>query len=113
MARRSVLLAVAIVTALVGTLLIVMYVQGIDSRATEGQELVTDSTSAFFNDAPVGEIFTNRSKGVVAQVKGPEDSNIQDNVFGPVLDSISQGEITSGDAAWEAALTNLKNLGIE
>jgi cellobiose transport system substrate-binding protein len=78
-----------------------------------GQELVASSTSAFFNDAPVGEIFSNRSQGVVAQVKGPEDSNIQDNVFGPVLDSISQGEITSGDAAWEAALTNLKNLGIE
>jgi cellobiose transport system substrate-binding protein len=78
-----------------------------------GQELVADSTSAFFNDAPVGEIFSNRSKGVVAQVKGPEDSNIQDNVFGPVLNSISQGEITTGDAAWEAALTNLKNLGIE
>jgi cellobiose transport system substrate-binding protein len=78
-----------------------------------GQELVASSTSAFFNDAPVGEIFSNRSQGVVAQVKGPEDSNIQDNVFGPVLDSISQGEITTGDAAWEAALTNLKNLGIE
>lgn len=78
-----------------------------------GQELVASSTSAFFNDAPVGEIFSNRSQGVVAQVKGPEDSNIQDNVFGPVLNSISQGEITSGDAAWEAALTNLKNLGIE
>ena len=40
MARRSVLLALASVTALVGTLLIVLYVQGIDSRATEGQELV-------------------------------------------------------------------------
>lgn len=40
MARRSVLLAVAIVTALVGTLLIVLYVQGIDNRATQGQELV-------------------------------------------------------------------------
>lgn len=81
------------------------------SRAA-GQELVADSTSAFFNDAPVGEIFTNRAQGVIAQVKGAEDSNIQDNVFGPVLDSISQGEITSGEAAWEAALTNLRNLGI-
>lgn len=40
MARRSVLLALAIVTAMVGTLLIVLYVQGIDSRATKGQELV-------------------------------------------------------------------------
>ncbi|MBC2933479.1 Flp pilus assembly protein CpaB [Nocardioides sp. zg-1228] len=40
MARRSVLLAVALVIALVGTALIVLYVQGIDKRATAGQELV-------------------------------------------------------------------------
>jgi pilus assembly protein CpaB len=40
MARRSVLLTVALVIALVGTGLIVLYVQGIDKRATEGQELV-------------------------------------------------------------------------
>ena len=40
MARRSVLLLVAVVIALVGTGLIVLYVQGIDKRATEGQELV-------------------------------------------------------------------------
>lgn len=40
MARRSVILTLAVVTALVGTLLIVLYVQGIDNRATEGQELV-------------------------------------------------------------------------
>ena len=70
--------------------------------STEGQKLVADSTNAFFNDAPVGEIFANRSQGVVAQVKGSEDSVIQDNVFGAVLDQISQGEITTGDAAWAA-----------
>lgn len=75
-----------------------------------GQELVADSTNAFFNDAPVGEIFTNRSQGVIAQVKGSEDSVIQDNVFGAVLDQISQGEITSGDAAWDAAMELLKQL---
>jgi pilus assembly protein CpaB len=40
MARRSVLLAVALVIALVGTALIVLYVQGIDKRAVAGQELV-------------------------------------------------------------------------
>jgi pilus assembly protein CpaB len=40
MARRSVLLSVAIVIALLGTALIVLYVQGIDKRAAEGQELV-------------------------------------------------------------------------
>ena len=40
MARRSVLLVVALVIALVGTMLIVLYVRGIDARATKGQELV-------------------------------------------------------------------------
>lgn len=40
MARRSVLLVVAVLIALIGTSLIVLYVQGIDKRATEGQELV-------------------------------------------------------------------------
>jgi pilus assembly protein CpaB len=40
MGRRSVLLAVAVIIALIGTALIVLYVQGIDKRATEGQEMV-------------------------------------------------------------------------
>lgn len=46
MARRTVLLTFAIVAALVGTLLIVLYVQGIDKRATEGQELVEVLTAS-------------------------------------------------------------------
>ena len=40
MARRSVLLLVAALIALAGTAMIVLYVQGIDARATKGQELV-------------------------------------------------------------------------
>jgi pilus assembly protein CpaB len=40
MARRSVLLLVAVVIALAGTAMIVLYVQGIDARATKDQELV-------------------------------------------------------------------------
>lgn len=40
MARRSVLLIVAVIIAALGTAMIVLYVQGIDDRATEGQELV-------------------------------------------------------------------------
>lgn len=76
----------------------------------EGQELVADTTSEFFNDAPVGEIFAKRSEGVVAQVKGPEDSNIQDNVFGPIFDRVSQGEVTDPDKAWDAAMTLLDQL---
>jgi pilus assembly protein CpaB len=40
MARRSVLLIVAVLIAALGTAMIIVYVQGIDDRATEGQELV-------------------------------------------------------------------------
>jgi pilus assembly protein CpaB len=40
MARRSVLLLVAVLIALAGTAMIVLYVQGIDARATKDQELV-------------------------------------------------------------------------
>lgn len=40
MARRSVLLLVAVLIALAGTAMIVLYVQGIDARATKNQELV-------------------------------------------------------------------------
>jgi pilus assembly protein CpaB len=40
MARRSVLLLVAALIAIVGTSMIVLYVQGIDARATADQELV-------------------------------------------------------------------------
>ena len=78
--------------------------------SSAGQELVATSTNAFFNDAPVGEIFTNRSKGVVAQVKGSEDSVIQDNVFGAVLDKVSQGDITTGADAWAQAMDLLHQL---
>ncbi|MEO5662941.1 MAG: Flp pilus assembly protein CpaB [Nocardioides sp.] len=46
MARRSVLLFVAALIALVGTALIVLYVQGIDKRATEGQEMVEVLTAS-------------------------------------------------------------------
>jgi pilus assembly protein CpaB len=40
MARRSVLLLVAALIALAGTAMIVLYVQGIDARATKDQELI-------------------------------------------------------------------------
>lgn len=40
MARRSTLLIVAVLIAALGTAMIVLYVRGIDDRATKGQELV-------------------------------------------------------------------------
>ena len=59
MARRSVLLIVAVLIALVGTALIVVYVQGIDARATEGQELVEVLTATDVIDT--GETVSDRS----------------------------------------------------
>jgi pilus assembly protein CpaB len=40
MARRSILLGVAVVIATLGALLLVLYVRGIEARAADGQELV-------------------------------------------------------------------------
>jgi len=76
----------------------------------KGQELVADATDPFFNDAPIGELFAGRAQGVVAQVKGPEDSVIQEKVFGAVLEQVNQGEITDGAAAWDAAMELLDQL---
>lgn len=70
----------------------------------KGQELAASAVDPFFNDAPTGEIFASRSQGVVAQVKGPDDSIIQEQVFGPILEQANQGEISDGDAAWDAAM---------
>ena len=40
MARRSILLSVAFAIAALGTAMIILYVQGVDARATEGQQRV-------------------------------------------------------------------------
>lgn len=62
-----------------------------------------------FNDAPTGAILAERAKGVVAQFKGPDDSVIQENVFGPPLSALDRGE-TDTNAAWEQALKLLGEL---
>lgn len=61
MARRSVLLIVAMVIALLGTMLIVLYVKGIDARATEGQEMVEVLTASATIDS--GENVTTAQEG--------------------------------------------------
>jgi cellobiose transport system substrate-binding protein len=64
---------------------------------------------AFFNDAPVGQILASRAQGVVAQFKGPDDSVIQENVFGPALQALDQGT-TDAAGAWAQALQLLDEL---
>lgn len=67
--------------------------------------------SKFFNDAPVGTILASRAKGVVAQFKGPDDSVIQSQVFGPSVQLLDSGKAT-GDEAWAKAMDLLKQLVI-
>ncbi|MFJ7749488.1 ABC transporter substrate-binding protein [Arthrobacter sp. NPDC097144] len=74
------------------------------------EELAAAATpNEYFNDAPTGSILASRAEGVVAQFKGPDDSVIQENVFGPALDMLDNG---SGDTdkAWAEALKLLNEL---
>ncbi len=74
------------------------------------EELAANATPRpFFNDAPVGQILASRAEGVVAQFKGPDDSVIQENVFGPALQALDQGT-ADADAAWDQAIQLLNEL---
>ncbi len=80
------------------------------STADAQDELAANPTpNEFFNDAPVGEILAARAQGVVAQFKGPDDSVIQENVFGPPLQKLDRGEVDT-QQAWDEALALLNEL---
>ncbi|QWT24109.1 ABC transporter substrate-binding protein [Subtercola sp. PAMC28395] len=69
----------------------------------------TNALSTFFNNAPIGQILADRAKGVVAQFKGPDDSVIQSQVFGPSIQEIDSGK-ADGATAWNDAITLLNQL---
>ncbi|WP_350348066.1 ABC transporter substrate-binding protein [Agromyces sp. G08B096] len=77
----------------------------------EAQEtLAADATpNEFFNGAPTGAILADRAQGITAQFKGPDDSVIQENVFGPPLQKLDRGEV-SVEEAWNEALSLLDEL---
>jgi cellobiose transport system substrate-binding protein len=63
----------------------------------------------FFNDAPVGQILASRAEGVVPQFKGPDDSVIQSQVFGPAIQAMDAGK-SNGTQAWKDAMSLLDQL---
>ncbi|WP_425339187.1 extracellular solute-binding protein [Microterricola viridarii] len=80
------------------------------SVAAAQDELASNPTpNAFFNDAPVGSILAARAQGVVAQFKGPDDSVIQENVFGPVTQKLDRGE-ANAETGWAEAVKLLNEL---
>lgn len=76
------------------------------------EQLASEATpNEWFNDAPTGSILAARAEGVVAQFKGPDDSVIQENVFGPPIDLLETGQ-ADADQAWAKALELLNDLVI-
>jgi len=62
-----------------------------------------------FNGAPVGAILAGRAEGVTAQFKGPDDSLIQENVFGVATQALDTGT-ANGEQAWNQAIQLLNDL---
>jgi cellobiose transport system substrate-binding protein len=80
------------------------------STVAAQEELASSATpNEFFNGAPAGAILAGRAQGVVAQFKGPDDSLIQENVFGPALQALDRGE-ADADGAWQQAIDLLHEL---
>ena len=74
------------------------------------QTLAEEATpNEFFNDAQTGAILAARAEGIKAQFKGPDDSLIQENVFGPALTALDRGEVNT-EQAWQQALGLLDEL---
>ncbi len=77
----------------------------------QGSEGVTGSSAltTFFNDAPLGTMLSARAEGVEAQYKGPDDSVIQEQVFGPSIQALDAGK-SDGAKSWDDAITLLGQL---
>jgi pilus assembly protein CpaB len=98
MARRSVLLLVAVLIALVGTALIVLYVQGIDERATEGQELVEVLVATDTIDA--GEAVSSAQEAGKFETKQVRRDDLVEGAIsstGSITDLVALGTIYPGE----------------
>ncbi|MCC9174729.1 ABC transporter substrate-binding protein [Arthrobacter sp. zg-Y179] len=77
------------------------------------EQLAKDATpNPMFNDAPTGAILASRAEGVVAQFKGPDDSVIQEKVFGVALTQLDAGKV-DGEGAWNEAVQLLNELVVK
>jgi len=80
----------------------------VEAQASEGVTGPSELT-AFFNDAPLGTMLSARAQGVEAQYKGPDDSVIQEQVFGPSIQALDAGK-SDGQESWDDAITLLGQL---
>lgn len=110
MARRSVLLLVAALIALLGTALIVLYVKGIDQRATEGQEMVEVLTASATIDT--GEdVATAQAAGKFekTQVRSADVIDGALTTTSSITDSVALGTIYPGEQILAAKFGSLSD----
>jgi cellobiose transport system substrate-binding protein len=64
-------------------------------------------TEPFFNNAPIGKIYTQSVVGIKPFYIGPDDATIGNELLNTLI-SVEQGKVTPANA-WSTALTNVKN----
>ncbi|HXH80618.1 ABC transporter substrate-binding protein [Nocardioides sp.] len=75
-----------------------------------GDPQLTDSVNAFFNDAPTGEIYSERAAAVEVQpYKGPKYGDII-TAFQAAILRVDQGQ-ESPDEAWESFAADVERIG--
>jgi cellobiose transport system substrate-binding protein len=72
---------------------------------TEGSEMVGDATDPYFNDAPIGQIFTTSATAAPVQVLGPEDGVVKSAMVQALL-SVEANGVAPADA-WQSALDDV------
>ncbi|GAA5137156.1 hypothetical protein GCM10023339_77080 [Alloalcanivorax gelatiniphagus] len=98
MARRSTLLIVAIIIAAVGTAMIVLYVRGIDDRATQGQELVEVlSATAVIEAGETVSAAQEAGKFEAKEVRRDDMVTGALNTTEPISDLVALGTIYPGE----------------
>ncbi|WP_406602052.1 ABC transporter substrate-binding protein [Lentzea kristufekii] len=74
--------------------------------ALENRALL-EHVNTYFDNVKAGALFAAQVQKVkAAQYKGPADGQIQENVFGPALQSVEQGK--RADEAWNTAVAEAK-----
>ena len=106
MARRSVLLLVAALIAVAGTAMIVLYVQGIDARATQGQELVEVLTASDVIEA--GESVADAQEAGKFQ---QTQVRVTDMVDGALSSTSSIGDLVATGAIYPGEQVIAKRFG--
>lgn len=98
MARRSTLLIVAVLIAALGTAMIVLYVRGIDDRATQGQELVEVLTATAVIEA--GETVTAAQEAGKFEAKQVRRDDMVSGALDstePIADLVALGTVYPGE----------------